>query len=410
MSISTAKDSQIKQAPKANLLLGFTDDFSTDSPGHVEPEGYGASGYELMVQPTDFNYETLTRYMDLDYIVVPPFQHAYTWNIGVASRFIESMYIGWPVPEIYLFEHKRDKLWVVDGQQRLLTMYFFQKNVFPKPGMVVDMHQAVLHLGKTGKGMPAASKSLYSDFRLQLGKNAESHQDNVLHGKSYSELKGVLQQTSIRAIAVADAKQSDTDSVAYEIFERLNTGGMKMSPQQIRMCIFQSPLLDEIQQLNLTEGWRQLAGQPPARNARDAETILQAIAMLVDRENYDSSLNHFLNRFASKMRACSDADIKYYSEAFKAFLEASKSHADLFHENGDTGARRFRVAFFEAVFVATMRACYAEKRIPTGEIDSDGVHELAKNLEFQELSQDCAARKESVFKRHEIAINLIEPL
>ncbi len=44
MSISSAKDSLVKQVPKANLLLGLTDDFSTDSPVSVEPEGYGASG------------------------------------------------------------------------------------------------------------------------------------------------------------------------------------------------------------------------------------------------------------------------------------------------------------------------------------------------------------------------------
>ncbi len=127
MSISSPKASLVKQALKATLLSGIAEDFSTDSLRHVESEGYGASGIAVRVMPSDFNYETVTRFMDNDHIVVPPFQYAYVWTIGVASRFIESMYIGLQVPPIYLFQHKRDKLWVVDGQQRLLTMYFFQK-------------------------------------------------------------------------------------------------------------------------------------------------------------------------------------------------------------------------------------------------------------------------------------------
>ncbi len=193
------------------------------------------------------------------------------------------MYIGLPVPPIYLFQHKRDKLWVVDGQQRLLTMYFFQKNIFPNAGKVVDLHRAILQRGMSAMDNRAASGSLYSKFQLQLGKNAGSSHENVLHGKTYSELRDVLHQACMRIILVADAKQSDTDSVAYEIYERLNTGSMRMSPQQIRMCIYQSTFLDEIQLLNLNENWRQLVGQPPAKNARDAETILQAIAMLADK-------------------------------------------------------------------------------------------------------------------------------
>ncbi len=399
----------IAQSPAQDLLERTVEDFYTDSQETEEIGDYGASGYDVMVQPTDFSYETLTGYLDEGIIEIPSFQRAYVWNASVASRFIESVYIGLPVPPIYLYHHRRNKYWVVDGQQRLLSMYYFQKNKFPKPGEVVRLHQAILREGLSSICLPDEENSFYSKFSLKLGQDSESGHVNELHGKTYADLRSKLKFTSSRTTIVRNIDPSN-HSVAFEIFDRLNTGGMKLSAQQIRMCLYQSKFLSEVQLLNLNEKWRLLAGQPPAKNARDAETILRAIAMLVDRENYESSLNQFLNRFAKKMQHCTDDEVSFLSQLFKAFLDASMRHSNIFKKIGHTDVSRFRVAFFEAVYVASMHICYAKRRMPQGELDFEGVDALANDSTFQELLQKGAAQKDKVSRRHAIALKLVKPL
>ncbi len=387
----------------------MSDDFLTDSQESDEIEDYGTSGYDVMVQPTDFSYETLTGFLEDGFIEIPPFQRAYVWNESIASRFIESLYIGMPVPPIFLYQRRRGKYWVVDGQQRLLSMYYFQKNIFPKPGEVVRLHQAMLQEGLASICLPRTEKSFYSKFPLKLGRNAESGHVNELHGKTYADLQNRLKLLSYKTTIVRNT-DPDNDGVAFELFDRLNTGGMQLSAQQIRMCIQQSPFLNEVQLLNLNFAWRQLVGQPPALNAKDAEAILRALAMLADRKEYKSSLKQFLNRFARKMGNSSEVDVSLLSSLFKSFVKGCNPRIDIFQNIGKAGVTRFRVSLFEAAFVASMHNCYAERRVPVGEIDFEGVDKLAKNVEFQELLQESSAQKDKVFRRHEIAMQLVAPM
>ena len=63
---------------------------------------------------------------------MPAFQRNYVWDRKRASRFIESLILGLPVPQIFLYQMDRNKYSVIDGQQRLLTIYFFVKQRFSK--------------------------------------------------------------------------------------------------------------------------------------------------------------------------------------------------------------------------------------------------------------------------------------
>ena len=88
--------------------------------------------YDISVSPNDFNLKTLFDFIDSGIVKIPGFQRNYVWDIKRASKLIESLLIGVPIPQIFLYEEKKNSFLVIDGQQRLMTIYYFKKKRFPR--------------------------------------------------------------------------------------------------------------------------------------------------------------------------------------------------------------------------------------------------------------------------------------
>jgi uncharacterized protein with ParB-like and HNH nuclease domain len=86
--------------------------------------------YDISVSPNDFNINTIFDFIKGGTIKIPNFQRNYVWDIKRASKLIESLLIGVPIPQIFLYEEKRNSFLVIDGQQRLMTIYYFIKSLY----------------------------------------------------------------------------------------------------------------------------------------------------------------------------------------------------------------------------------------------------------------------------------------
>ncbi len=87
--------------------------------------------YSITSYGADYPVDSLVKRLQKGVIFVPNFQRSYVWNINQASRFIESLILGLPVPGIFLSkERSTQKLLVIDGQQRLKTLQFFYDGLF----------------------------------------------------------------------------------------------------------------------------------------------------------------------------------------------------------------------------------------------------------------------------------------
>ena len=92
----------------------------------VVPERYDITSFGA-----DYDVEGLVRRLQRGDIFIPSFQRNYVWNQSLASRFIESLLLGLPIPGIFLArETESNKLIVIDGQQRLRTLQFFYDGFF----------------------------------------------------------------------------------------------------------------------------------------------------------------------------------------------------------------------------------------------------------------------------------------
>ncbi len=87
--------------------------------------------YEIRTQGADFTLELLSQKVLSNEIVIPLFQRKYVWPVKKASKLIESFLLGLPVPQVFLYQEAKNRdLLVVDGQQRLLSSYFFLTGKF----------------------------------------------------------------------------------------------------------------------------------------------------------------------------------------------------------------------------------------------------------------------------------------
>lgn len=92
-----------------------------DSDDTVVPEKYDITSFGA-----DYDVEGLVRRLQRGDIFIPSFRRNYVWNQNLASRFVESLLLGLPIPGIFLARQaESNKLIVIDGQQRLRTLQFF---------------------------------------------------------------------------------------------------------------------------------------------------------------------------------------------------------------------------------------------------------------------------------------------
>jgi uncharacterized protein with ParB-like and HNH nuclease domain len=177
--------------------------------------------------------------------------------------------MGLPVPGIFLYkEADTNEHLVIDGQQRLRTLQMFYDGIFQDKVFRLE-----------GVREPWLKKS-YNDLDpadvLKLD-------DSIVHSTIFKQ----------------DSPQDVLDSI-YFVFERINTGGIRLSPQEIRNCISLGPFTDMVKALNHYESWRGVFGAVNNRS-KDEELIVRFFALYVDESIYEQPMNKFLNDFSNKM-------------------------------------------------------------------------------------------------------------
>ncbi len=192
---------------------------------------YPSETFKLTTTPNDFNISTIISFLDAGVFKIPDFQRNYVWDINKASKLIESLLIGLPIPQMFLYEKSRNEFFVIDGQQRLMSLYFFVKGKFPK----TDARLKIRESAKTGEFISKSllsNNKLFSNFSLKLD-SKNNPQKNRFHDKNYETLefedKTTLDLATIRNMIIKPSTDSeDNVQSMFEIFNRLNSGGVNL--------------------------------------------------------------------------------------------------------------------------------------------------------------------------------------
>jgi uncharacterized protein with ParB-like and HNH nuclease domain len=314
--------------------------------------------YDITVTPNDFNVNTIFDLIKSGNIEMPFFQRNYVWDQRRASQFIESLILGLPIPQIFLYQKERNKFLVIDGQQRLLTIYYFMNQRFPRKEMRTELRQEFDKNGRISESIFSDDK-YFIDFKLTLP-HQESGKPHPLNNAKYLTLEETLKSTfefmPIRCMSIRQNSPKEDDSSIFEIFNRLNTGGLNLSEQEIRACLYASDFYNMLNKLNNNKSWRSLWGNKQEDGkSRDVETLLRCFALLCDSKNYTGNMKRFLNRYAKSAMEFSEEKVKLLHSLFDSFI----SLCDRIEKNTfklKNGA--FNTALFDCVFVAILEKHY----------------------------------------------------
>ena len=182
-----------------------------------EPEAV-VKEYDITATPNDFNILTLFSLIDNGVIKMPPFQRNYVWDEKRASKLIESIILGLPIPQVFLYEQGKNSFYVIDGQQRLLSIYFFVKQRFPTVEGRVILRQYLT--GDTKIDSSVLSDDRYfKNFKLKLPSSANNEKNKF--DKLKYEMLGEYKNTfdilrTVRSVVIKQ-NEPDDDSSIYDL-------------------------------------------------------------------------------------------------------------------------------------------------------------------------------------------------
>ncbi len=230
--------------------------------------------YDIASYPSDYTLDNLFSQWKKGSIVIPEFQREFVWSIEQASLLIDSFMMGLPVPPVFFYLDEENKYLVIDGQQRLRSIFFFFEGYF---GEARNEKRIVFRL----KGL---------DQKIKYANKAFSEFDEA----DKTKLEGCV----LRAINIRQIKPSAQNTSVYHIFERLNKGGTPLRPQEIRNCVFSGEFVRKLKVLNDDDNWRRILGKSDLdKYQKDLELVLRQFALLEHGvENYEKPMKEYLNR------------------------------------------------------------------------------------------------------------------
>lgn len=356
--------------------------------------------YDITTSPRDLTPASIVEMIDNEIIEIPLFQRNYVWDMKKASKLVESLILGLPVPELFFYIEGDDvgTYKIIDGQQRFLSIYFFLKGRFPK-----NMPTRFVIRDKINEGCSLneilGDKSMFRDFSLQLndGTNSTSKYD----GKSFNELDKDMQikfklRRFLRTVVVRQNKPDEDNSSMFEIFNRLNTGGAPLNPQEIRASLYYCDFYNMLDKLNYEECWRKIMSKPTHDlHSKDIETILRAMALLEDYDTYSPKMVTFLNKFSLKSKKFDEDHINYSHDLFISFIDScSELGEKAFFRNN-----RFSRTLFESVYVTVCEDSFKKSELVNFKIDKDSFEQLKNDNEFISYLKNNSSSSENIKKR-----------
>lgn len=200
-----------------------------------------------------------------------------------------------------------------------------------------------------------------------------------------------------------DTPTDNMDSV-YEVFERINTGGMRLSPQEIRSCVAHGDFNKLLFDLNDNPIWRTIFG-PKNKRLKDIELVLRFFAFKHELDKYERPMKKFLTDYMTDNRSPSDTKSSDFGAEWSAILNKIQSACS--DRPFRPGGRALNVAFYDSFCVALSHKLDNEPDFPDARVQS-AYQELADSDDFLRLISSGTAADESVRKRFEMATKVFD--
>lgn len=300
--------------------------------------------------------------------IAPEYQRHFVWDEVRQSALIESLFLGIPIPSLFMATN-RDASWeVIDGLQRLTTILNFIGNAEELKGLEIN----------------------HKKLKLSGLEKLDS-----MNGLQYEDLPKSMQfMLQTRPLRITVLNDRSDFNVRYDLFERLNTGGVTLHEQEIRNCVYIGEFNDFIKELAGNADFRSVVKmtENSERLGSYEELVLRFFAYHEDSDSFVHSVKGFLNNYMEK-KTNNFKDKKYLSELFETTFKAINNNLP----SGIVRGARINITpivLYEAITVGCAKAIHSGEQCNLSQLVL-----LLNNSELKKYTTGATNSKKMLEKR-----------
>jgi hypothetical protein len=267
---------------------------------------YVKGDVRIVTEQARYPLNTITAMVESnDYDLNPEFQRRHRWDVAKKSRLIESFIMNVPIPPIFLYEDQFSHYEVMDGLQRLTAIYDFYRDRYALAGL--------------------------TEWRELNDRRYSRLPDQIRRGIDRRYLSSI--------ILLQETAKSEEEALRLKqlVFERINSGGVKLEPQESRNAIYNGPLnklcIALARDPHLCRMWdipeptpEELAGGDISdellenelyRKMDDVELVLRFFAYRQRLKHHRGALKDYLDRFLKEGNLMPQAVLEKYRDLFR---------------------------------------------------------------------------------------------
>lgn len=312
------------------------------------------NGISIQQYKTDVGFRTLVEGVNENLYIIPKYQRKYRWVKEQVIALVESLIRGLPIPPIYTCRNEKNQLEILDGQQRILSLFFYYIGYYldRKKNNSVDFSE----IKTEDRSFKEALTSQLVLEKLHIWIKGEGETEfNVDYAGLPVEMKRRIDYTTITVIEIKIDEEEKRTKILRKIFENLNAKGSLLTQQELRNGIYTCDFYNMLQEYNRhNERWRKIWGKEDAAE-RDMETLLRLCALKkyvrIERkgladfnfviDEYHSSYAKLLDKFSEDVMNFDAKQIEEYRNSLNCFF-------DIFEVNETQSAK---VALLESLYI-----------------------------------------------------------
>jgi len=346
--------------------------------------------------------ELINLYKNDELIIKPEYQRLFRWSETQKTALIESILLSIPIPPIFVAEDKNGVWELVDGLQRVSTFISFFGEL-KGDGWKTNYQEGDVSLSieegeeiEEENGEVTEERQTINKWILQEGGLVKS-----LQGFNVDTLPTNLKINLKRAVCRVEILRGESStSMKYELFKRLNSGGSKLTPQEIRNAIYRgvdarlNELLLKISQNDIFKDITQLSASK-LNELYDQELVLRFFAFYKNAENVNDNMEKFLNKFMEETVQNPNFEYDFYESLIIRVLKLVNEIGDnkIFRNEGNL----FVPAYFEGILIGV--AQNIDKYTEDLELLKSKVKQLKNDVYFRKYSGSASNSRSRIRNR-----------
>lgn len=331
--------------------------------------------------------ELLNMYRDGELIIRPEYQRLYRWNNAQKTALIESLLLSIPIPPIFVAENE-DGVWeIIDGLQRVSTFLSFFGE------LKTDLTSLTPIKNEDDENLENINK-----WELESGSILDS-----LYGFTVDTLPISFKINLKRAVCRVEILRGQSkNEMKYELFKRLNSGGSKLTPQEIRNAIYRgidsrlNELLLELSNNLIFNSMINLSDRKK-QELYNQELILKFMAFYNNIDNINLNTEQYLNQFMENTVQNIDYDYNEMKDLFIETLSLIQNFVDEPTKVFYSKENRFVATYFDAITVSVAQNIDKYKNNP--QLLREKIEYLKQDSDFKYFSGTAPSSRSRVKKR-----------